>query len=189
MRIGIVNDLAMAREALRRVVRRGAGPRGRLDGRRRARGGREGPARPPRPDPDGPDHAGVDGVEATRRIMAESPLPDPGRHRARSAATSDRSTRRWATGRSTRSTPRPSARAATSRARGRAREDRHGRQAHRQVARARRRLGRSPDLAAGSRRQRARRRPLIVRSAPRPAARRRSRRSWGPAADTGDAAW
>ncbi len=74
MRIGIVND-RMRRDREAPAARGGAdaGASGRLDRaeRRRGRGAlREGDAGP---DPDGPAHAGMDGVETTRRIMASTP--------------------------------------------------------------------------------------------------------------------
>ena len=58
MRIGIVNDMGLVREALRRVVLSSARARGRLDGQRRCRGGCTGTCGFARPDPDGPVHAG-----------------------------------------------------------------------------------------------------------------------------------
>ena len=58
MRIGIVNDMLLAREALRRVVLVDPRPPGRLDRPTTAPRRSSRPrARPPRPDPDGPDHA------------------------------------------------------------------------------------------------------------------------------------
>ena len=76
MRIGIVNDMALAREALRRVVQSSTCHQVAWlasDGRRC---GLVDPPGPPRPDPHGPGHAGDRRyAEATRRIMAESPCP------------------------------------------------------------------------------------------------------------------
>ena len=73
MRIGIVNDSAGRRGAARALAPAPGAP-GRLDRAQRRRGASScAPSRHARPDPDGPDHAGMDGVEATRRIMAEHP--------------------------------------------------------------------------------------------------------------------
>ena len=75
MRIGIVNDLAVAREALRRVVQNGGGH----DVVWLARDGDEAIAAARRDPPDvilmDLIMPGIDGAEATRRIMAEMPCP------------------------------------------------------------------------------------------------------------------
>ena len=97
MRIGIVNDIVLAREALRRVVL--SSPDHEVAWM--AGDGAEAIAMA-RADP--PDlilmdliMPGIDGVEATRRIMGESPCRDPRRHRDGERPPRARCTRRWAT--------------------------------------------------------------------------------------------
>ena len=75
MRIGIVNDLTLAREALRRVVQS-------MPGHRVAWLARDGAEAVDLTKQDRPDlilmdliMPGIDGVEATRRIMADTPCP------------------------------------------------------------------------------------------------------------------
>ncbi len=81
MRIGIVNDSLMAREALRRAVVSAGDAPGRLAGLRRRRGDPEGGRRHPRRDPDGPDHAGHRRRRGDPPDHAAGAVPDPGRHR------------------------------------------------------------------------------------------------------------
>ena len=57
MRIGIVNDLKLACEALKRVVLSDPAHQVAWTGRRRRRRHRSNPRRSPRPHPDGPGHA------------------------------------------------------------------------------------------------------------------------------------
>ena len=176
MRIGIVNDMLMAREALRRAVASVPGPRGRLAGPRRRRGGREGPLRPARPDPDGPDHAGRRRRRGDPADHGAVPLRDRDRHQL-----GQRPPRQGLRGDGPGGPRRgrhPGARPVRRRGRGPAdaRQDRHRRQAPRPVAPGGPGLGR-PAGAAAAGRPVGSRPGRWWRSAARPAARRRWPRS------------
>ena len=81
MRIGIVNDMLLAREALRRVVASVPGHQVAWLADDGAEAVEQARARPPRPDPDGPDHAGDRRRRGDPADHGRVALPDPRRHR------------------------------------------------------------------------------------------------------------